>query len=121
MSTWSCIVFKKYYTGRDDQLNRRMLSLPFIMPLVIIASSVLEALLSLLVTRVMFTLSVGDLLPYWIIFADSVLLIGLQFFIRLVYPSVLLYTHTHLRQALLNRFKRHNRVNPGTSHTSHSS
>ena len=123
-STWSCAVFKRYYTGGDDQLNRRMLSLPFIMPLVIIASSVLEALLSLLVTRVISMLSLGDLLPYWIIVADSMLLIGLHFFIRLVYPLVLLYTHTHLQQAaliLLNRFKRHNRVSPGTSHASISS
>ena len=122
-STWSCAVFKKYYTGGDDQLNRRMLSLPFVMPLVIIASSLLEALLSLFVTNVISMLSLGDLLPYWIIFAYSMLLVGLQFFIRLVYPLVLLYTHTHLRQAfkkILNRFKRHNRVNPGTSHASHS-
>ena len=36
-STWSCVIFKKYYTGGDNQLNRRMLSLPFIMPLVILA------------------------------------------------------------------------------------
>ena len=121
MSTWSYAVFKKYYTGRDDQWNRRMLSLPFVMSLVIIASSILEALLSLFVTRVMFMLSLGDLLPYWIIFANSILLIGLQFFIRLVYPSVLLYTQTHLRQALINRFKCHNRVNPGTCHASRSS
>ena len=32
MSTWSCIVFKKYYTGGDNQLNPRVLSLPFIIP-----------------------------------------------------------------------------------------
>ena len=32
MSTRSCIVFKKYYTGGDNQLNPRVLSPPFIMP-----------------------------------------------------------------------------------------
>ena len=31
MSTWSCAVFKKYYIGGDDQLNRRILSLPVVM------------------------------------------------------------------------------------------
>ena len=41
-STLSCAVFKHYYTGGDDQLNRRILSLPIVMPLVIIASTVLE-------------------------------------------------------------------------------
>ena len=71
-STYSCAVFKKCYTGGDDQLNRRMLSLPFIMPLVIIASSILEALLSGPVLRVVSMLSLGDFFPYWIIFTNSV-------------------------------------------------
>ena len=44
MSTWSCAVFKKYYTGGDDSLNRRMLSLPFIMPLANLTSTVLDVL-----------------------------------------------------------------------------
>ena len=72
-STWSCALFKKYYTGRDDQLNRRMLSLPFIMPLVIIASSIFEALLGLPVARIISKLSSGDLIPYWIVFTNSTL------------------------------------------------
>jgi hypothetical protein len=29
---WSCIVFKKRYTGGNDQLNRRLISLPIILP-----------------------------------------------------------------------------------------
>ena len=82
-STYSCAVFKKYYTGRDDQLNRRMLSLPFIMPLVIIASSILEALLSGPVSRVISMLSLGDFFPYWIIFTNSALLSVLRFIIIL--------------------------------------
>lgn len=72
-STWSCALFKKYYTGRDDQLNCRMLSLPFIMPLVIIASSIFEALLGLPVARIISKLSSGDLIPYWIVFTNSTL------------------------------------------------
>ena len=64
MSTWSCAVFKKYYTGGDDQLNRKMLSLPFIMPIVIIASSAFEPLLTRLVSSFISMLSLGDLLPY---------------------------------------------------------
>ena len=115
MSTWSCVVFKTYYTGGDDQLNRRMFSLPFIMPIVIIVSAVFEALLARLVASFISMFSLGDLFPYWIMFANSILLTVLHSFIGLVYPSVLLYTHTPLRQAikrLLNRFKCHNCVNP---------
>ena len=126
MSTWSCAIFKKYYTGGDDQLNRRMLSLPFIMPLALIASTVLEGILVLFVGNVISMLSSSDLFPYWIAFTNSVLLIFLRFFIRLVYPLVLVYTHIPLRNAvkrLLNRFKGRNRVTPGTvnSDTSYTS
>ena len=31
-TTWSCVVFKKHYTGGNDQLNRRLISLPVILP-----------------------------------------------------------------------------------------
>ena len=114
-STWSCAVFKTNYTGGDDRLNRRILSLPFIMPLVIIASAVLEGVLVLSVGAITSMLSLGDLTPYWTAFTNSMLLIFLRFFIRLVYPLVLVYTHAPLRQAikrLLARLKNRSNVNP---------
>ena len=115
-SAYSCAVFKKYYTGGDDQLNRRMLSLPFIMPLVIIATSLLEVFLSGSVAHVKSMLSLGDFFPYWIIFTNSALLSVLRFIIRLPYSLVLLNTHTSLHTAvkgLLDRLKNRNRVIPG--------
>ena len=114
-STWSCAIFKRYYTGGDDQLNCRMLSLPFIMPLAVIASALLEAVLTVSVETVISMLSLGDLMPYWILFTNSMLLTFLRFFIRLVYPLVLVYTHTPLRQAikrLLDQLKNRNSVTP---------
>ena len=123
-SIWSCAVFRNYYTGGDDQLNRRMLSLPFIMPLAIIASSLLEALLGGPVARVMSMLSLGDFFPYWIVFTNSVLFSVVRFLIRLPYPFILLYTHTRLRQAvkgLLDRLRNRNRVNPGSLNSNTSS
>ena len=123
-SIWSCAVFKSYYTGGDDQLNRRMLSLPFIMPLAIIASSLLEALLGGPVARVISMLSLGDFFPYWIVFTNSVLFSVVRFLIRLPYPFILLYTHTRLRQAakgLLDRLRNRNRVNPGSLNSNTSS
>ena len=115
MSTWSCAVFKKYYTGGDDQWNRRMLSLPFIMPLANIFSTVLEGALAVSVGNILSMLTLGDLFPYWSSFINSVLLIFLRFLIRLVYPLVLLYTHTKLHKAVkrrLDRLKNRNRVTP---------
>ena len=117
-STWSCTVFKKYYIGGDDQLNRRMLSLPLVMPLAIIASTVLEGILILVLAEVFLTLPLGDLLPYWILNFQSVVLIIFRVFTRLTYPLVLIYTHTQVREAfkkLFKRFKSTNRVAPSSS------
>ena len=60
-------------------------------------------------------LSLGDLFPYWIVVTNSIVLTFIKLFVRLVYPFVLLYTHTFLRQAvkkLLSRLKSSNRVVP---------
>ena len=69
ISVWSCTVFKQYYNGSDDQLNRRMLSLPFIMSLTILASTVLEVAILMLVGRLLVSLSLGEYFPQWIVFA----------------------------------------------------
>ena len=75
-----------------------MLSLPFIMPLVILASTVLEAAIAFLIEILLSMLSLGDLFSYWIVVTNSIVLTFIMFFVQLVYPLVLLYTHTLLRQ-----------------------
>ena len=120
-SMWSCAIFKSYYTGGDDQLNRRMLSLPVIMPLAIIASNILEIIVTTLASRILLALSLGVYFPHWIVFTHLQLLIFLRFISRLVYPLVLVYTHTPLRNAtkrLLKRLKGRNQVSPVTSTSS---
>ena len=117
MSTCSCAIFKKYYTGGDDQLNRRMVSLPFIMPLANISSAVLEGILAVSVGNFLSMIpALGDLFPYWSHFILTILLTILRFLIRLVYPLILLYTHAQLRKTvkrLLRRLLKRNRVTPG--------
>ena len=117
-SIWSCAIFQKYYTGGDDQLNRRMLSLPVVMPLTIIATTVLEAIVVLLVGNILFTLSSGDFLPYWILFTDGQILALFRVFTRVTYPLVLIYTHSDVRQTFKTLFKR---PRPGTNSVSPSS
>ena len=120
-STWSCAVFKHHYTGGDDQLNRRILSLPIVMPLVLIASSILEAMILLLIAEVILILSLGVYSPYWIGLSQTVALIFSRFLIRTTYPVVLAYTHSHVRKSLkemLRRFRGTNRVTPVSSDTS---
>ena len=114
-SIWSCAIFRTYYAGGDDQLNHKMLSLPFIMPLVIISTPLLEGVLRVPVAHFLSTLSLDDLLPYWIAFSTSILSSVLRVLIRLPYPLILLYTHTRLRQAvkgLLNQLRNRSQVTP---------
>jgi hypothetical protein len=116
MSIWSYATFKNYYTGGDEQLNRRMLSLPFIMPLSNVASSLIEGAAITLVGVIISMLSLGDLSPYWTMFTIFVLASLIRFFTRLIYPSVLLYTHCTLRRAikrLVRELKNGNIVTPG--------
>ena len=117
-STWSCAIFKKYYTGGDDQLNRKMLSLPFIMPLATMASTLLEVFILIVITEIILKSNISSSIysAYWIRFAQTCVFLVLRICNRLIYPLVLVYTHTELRHsigALLKQFKRgNNRVTP---------
>ena len=116
-STWSCAVFKHYYTGGDDQLNRRILSLPIIMPLALIASTMLESIIALVSTEILLMFSLGEYLPYWIGFSQSLVNVLFRVISRSAYPVLLIYTHSHIREAvkkLLKRVKATNRVAPGS-------
>ena len=110
-STWSCVIFKRYYTGGDDQLNRRMLSLPFIMPLANSASSVVEVFSIQIVAEILLKLPLGIYYAHWIAFAQTLVFLLMRFLSRIIYPLVLIYTHTELRRSintLLKRFKKNN-------------
>ena len=99
-SVWSCAIFKNYYTGGDDQLNRRMLSFPVLMPLAINTSSVVEITALILVGRLLEMLPLGDYSLYWILTIRFQFLIFFRIFTRLIYPLALVYTHSHIRQAV---------------------
>jgi hypothetical protein len=114
-SLWSCVVFRKYHTGRDDQLNRRMLSLPFIMPLTILASSILEIALVMLAGWFLLSLSLGEHFPHWSVFAHLQIVALLRLLFRLIYPLLLTYTHTSLYptvKRLLKKLKTRHQIHP---------
>ena len=117
MSTWSCAIFKKYYTGGDDSLNRRMLSLPFIMPLANLTSTVLEALSVEIISAILLNLPLGVFFNRWILFTQALALILLRFINRLTYPLVLVYTHIELRRSVKTLLKPggNNSVTPKTT------
>ena len=120
-SIWSCTIFKTYYTGGDDQLNRRMLSLPIIMPLTILASTVLEVAIVMLVGRALLSLSLGEYFANWSVFTHLQLGVLLRLISRMIYPLILTYTHASLYREvknLLKHLKINNRIHPDILATS---
>ena len=95
---WSCAIFKNSYTGGNDQLNKRMLSIPLIMPIVITATNVFVGY----PPRVL----ISEILPtvpfrrYWIIFFQIEYTLIFDGFSGFFYPLLLLYLMPPLRQAL---------------------
>ena len=116
-STWSCATFKKYYTGGDDQLSRRILSLPIVMPLTIVASTLLEVIAVILFEEVAVFLPLGNYSMYWIMFSQLELVLLFLVATEVTYPLMLICTHPYLNRSfkeLTQRFKS-NRVAPSHS------
>ena len=100
-ATWSCLIFKKSYTGGDDQLNKRILSIPFIMPAVVIGTNFVSIILvRALVDRILLLFSIGNFQVYWSTFLRSVTTSIIRAFIGFFYAILLLYLMPPLRQAL---------------------
>ena len=95
---WSCFIFKSSYIGGDDQLSRRIVSLPAIMPILTIFTTVLFFMVQQLVVSIL-RQSVTSFFPNWVIFCAEIqgyLYEGIGGFI---YPLVLLYFNPQLRSA----------------------
>ena len=100
-ATWSYLIFKKSYTGGDDQLNRRILSIPFIMPTVVIATNLLLPLiLRMLINQILLQFPFGDYHLFWATFLRTVISLVTQALIGLCYAILLLYLMPPLRRAL---------------------
>ena len=100
-ATWSFVVFKKNYTGGDDQLNKRILSIPVIMPIVIIATNLFAGfLIRALISQIFLRLPFGAFRRYWVGFIQIEFTFFLDAFSGFFYPILLLYLMPPLRQAL---------------------
>ena len=89
---WSCIIFKKNYIGDNDGLNRRMLSLPIVIPLVLILPSVLNDFI-LPPIEVWLKSSRPIDHPYWIIFTRFIAFQVYEITAKICYPLLLLVLH----------------------------
>ena len=100
-ATWSCVIFKKSYTGGNDQLNKRMLSIPLIMPIVIIATNGFAGfIIRALISEIFIHLPLGAFRRYWVGFVQLEFTFILDAFSGFFYPLLLLYLMPPLRQAL---------------------
>ena len=91
---WSCIIFKKNYIGGNDELSRRILSLPIVLPLVLILPTVLSTVTLYLVEQLLTMSSSRPTdYPYWIIFTRFITFQSYEVIARISYPLILLVLH----------------------------
>ena len=101
---WTCIIFKKIFIGNDSQLNRRIISLPIIMPLVTILASTLYIILRGLSQRVL-ELTVTSHYPNFVLLSNEFLSYILEGVGAIIYLAVLLYIHPQLRSSWIAMLK----------------
>ena len=101
---WSCVIFKKTYIGGSGQLNRRIVSLPAIMPLVTVFTSVLYFILRELIQMVLRRF-VTRYYPNWVIVGGELVGYFLEGASGFIYPIILLYIHPQLQSAWKSMLK----------------
>ena len=113
-TSWSYIVFKKHYTGGDDQLNRRLLSMPVILPAVL----VLSTLASYIIRRFVFGVILAyemKFVQYWLFVSEAVTTLMSDILDGILYQLLLTYLNPHLFNAWKELFHRkRNVVHPQT-------
>lgn len=88
-TSWSCLIFKKSYTGGNDDLNRRILSLPIVLPLTLATPSIVSASLLGVIEQTTRTLEVAES-GYWIVFARFLSFQVHAVISGIAYPCILL-------------------------------
>ena len=107
---WSCFIFKKSYIGDDNHLNRRIISLPVIMPVVTIFATVFYFILREAFQNVLLQI-VTSYYPNWVLLSHEILGHLLEGSGGFIYPLVLLYSHPQLRSAWSKSIKKMLRCN----------
>ena len=102
---WSCLIFKSSYIGDDDQLTRRIVSLPAIMPVLTLFTTILFFVLQQLGARLLRQI-VTSFYPNWVIFLGEIQAYLFEGVSGFIYPVVLLYFNPKLRLAWKVMLKR---------------
>ena len=119
---WSCAIYKKSYTvSHDSDLDRRIISMPIVLPLILITPTLLSATILGGIRQVLVSLNPRDL-PNWILFTRFMISHLHVVVPRIVYPFILLKLNPpiarhwkELKKVL--KYERHSQVEPIISTT----
>ena len=121
-TSWSCLTFKKRYTGGDDDLNRRVLSLPIVLPTTVAVPNLLTLAFLKLIEQTLESSEAAESI-YWTIFAKLFAFQVHEVLSGIVYPCILLRLSPQIRrywkEQLLKRriCRKSNVVTPTSSAT----
>lgn len=119
-TSWSCKIFKNNYIGDDNDLNRRIISLPIVLPITLVVPSILSFSILSLFERVLRSFEDSDS-TYWIIFSRFMAFQVHEIISGIAYPCILLYLNPRLRlhwnKLMLGRCGKSNQVEPDRSDT----
>ena len=120
-TTWSCVIFKKAYIGDSDELNRRIISLPIVLPVVLVLPYILSNTLLFFVERIV--LSTVPFSVYWSLFNRLLIFQSYEFISGIAYPFILMLLNPKIgrpwKELVFKKkcWKQSNRVFPITSNT----
>ena len=114
-TTWSCIHFKvEYIRGNDDNyLNRRIVSLPLVLPSLVVLLTFLTLCVYLIVSQYLFRTGITEA-PNWAIVTHSITTLSRELLGGVVYPLLLVTLHPPIRQSwkkvMLCKYSKNNAV-----------
>ena len=115
-TSWSCIIFKNAYIGDSDELNRRIIALPIVLPTLLILPNILGNVFHF-GTNQLFLSSGIDNSTYWAIFNRLFIFQVYELISGITYPFVLIWLKPkigrHWKELVFRIcWKRNNRVVP---------
>ena len=104
VTIWSCAIFKHNYAGRDSELNRRIISVPLIMPAIITLATVIPFALFRVADQIP-TLSADAFIYNWAVSVNVVILLVNEILNGLSYPCLILFLAPKLFKSWKMLFK----------------
>ena len=96
-TTWSCVTFKKNVIASSDELNRRIISLPIVLPITLMLPSIISSTLFFFIQETL-TLIKTDNLPYWILVNRILIFLVHQIISGIGYPCLLLHLNPQIQK-----------------------